>query len=145
MGARQSEGDALKREAVAAAVITVGVLGLIAAVSLGSGSGSGSGSERVAIRCAHKVSVHPSRCLVTGASGAAGSFVYLVGLAWKGWGDLKARADGYLSNPERHTKTAVKVLISGRTSCGGESFYQGLRLMSKGRTVLRLRMLPCAN
>jgi hypothetical protein len=114
---------------------------LIAALALPP---SAPAKERVAIGCGlHTSRVHPWRCLTTGVSGSAAWLVYLVHLRWSSWGELKARAHGYILDilhPKRHKRSAVKVLVYGRTTCNGQAFYRGIRLGSHGHTVLRGRL-----
>ncbi len=112
---------------------------VITAVSLPT---SAPAKERIEIGCGVHISrVHPRRCLAAGVSGSAGWFVDLVDLRWVNWGELKARARGYVLNPDSHTRRAVKVLVYGRASCGGRTFYRDLRLGSRGHTVLRGRLM----
>jgi hypothetical protein len=100
--------------------------------------------ERIEIVCGHRiVRVHPWRCLVTGVAPALGATVYLVHLRWSNWGELKTRARGFVLNQEKGTRSAVKVLLHGKMSCDGETFYRSLRLGYRGHTVLRLSTLLC--
>lgn len=117
--------------------------GQVKEVSNRAGSGSETGSESVAIGCgAHGSRVHPWRCLVAGPSGGGSfTFVYLVHLRWSSWGGLKARARGYVLNWEEKTRWPVRVLLRGRMSCDGRSFYRSLRLGHRGHTELRVRLL----
>ena len=140
----------MRRVLVVAAVVLIGALWLIAS-SRGGGDGPlpvdgalGSGSERVSIRCGDKALVHPRRCAVIGTSGSGGGIVILVRLRWSSWGKMKARAHGYVLDPERGTRSAVKVLVHGRTLCDDGAFYRSLRLGAHGHTVLKLLMQSCA-
>lgn len=146
-------GSELRRVAAAMAAVALAAALWLVASSKGGSVHSHLPNESVAIGCGQKTSVHPSwrprvrpwRCFVTGTSGEAGVIVFLIHLRWSSWGGLKASARGYVLNPERGTRSAVKVLVYGRTSCEGKSLYRDLRLDSKGHTALKLRMLQCAS
>lgn len=119
------------------AVVVAVVMLLVALWVVASSQGD---DNHIALRCGQNSRVHPQRCLVAGVSGAAGVFVYLVRLSWSNWGAPKARANGFVHDPERRKSSAVSVLVYGRQSCEGADYYRWLRLGSGGRTKLRLRM-----
>lgn len=122
-------------------VIPLLALALIAASLF---SAAAPARERVEIACGRQiVRVHPWRCFVTGISRASAAGVYLVHLRWSGWGGLKARARGFVLDPEKETRWAAKVLLHGRMSCDGEAFYRSLRLGYRGHVVLHLSRLAC--
>ncbi len=129
--------------AIAVAMTLLGAL-LLVATSQGGDGGNG---EETALRCGRNIArIRPSRCVVAGAVGSVATFVYLVRLHWSNWGSLKARARGYVGNPEKeksNPSSAVTVVVHGRVLCDGKPFYRYLRLGSHGHTRLRLLLSAC--
>ena len=89
------------------------------------------------------VRVHPWRCFVVGVTRESAGGVYLVHLRWSNWGGLKTRARGFALDPEKGTRWPAKILLHGRMSCDGKTFYRSLRLGYRGHTVFHLSRLVC--
>ena len=126
----------MRRVVAVAAAVSVAAALWLAAFSQG-------GTDSVSIGCgAHSSRVHPWRCFITGPSGGGSlTSVYLVHLRWSNWGGLKARARGFILDPEKEDRWPVKVLVHGRASCDGRNFYRSLRLGHRGHTELRVHLL----
>jgi hypothetical protein len=117
---------------------------VLAATSLFSASAPA--SERVEIVCGSDgARVHPRHCLATGITPGAAEGVLLVGLHWSSWGGLTARGRGFVLNPEDGTRWAATVLLHGKMSCGGTTFYRSLRLKHEGQVVLHFHRLICTS
>src|SRR4029077_19986333 len=112
-------------------LLVLGVAAALAATSLFSAAAPA--RERVEVDCGPDgARVHPRRCLLTGITGEAAEGGPLVGLHWSSWGGSKARARGFVLNPEDGTRWAARVLLHGKMSCAGKAFYRTLRLGHRG-------------